>query len=1034
MYDKVLSDLKGERSLLKRATTLMALQSSRLYIGALNVKNYLQSLSKIRNITEVLHKQGLIVCLYTPIGREVVLSLTSPQNLFNLLSKTGFLSQSSEIEQYLTKLVHYYEKSGMHIPDGKLDLLRAMKQYLDARAPLEGEKRTQLEEAHVIQSVADNLEMESHRILAKRYIAIINLMDMASADNLKEACQAIVETAQELFPGGNPTIMISADREGRNVLMPVAVALNKSIVRAGEKALSIELGDYSIPIEMDSWNPYPHAFLGGTLKIERNISREQHRLVCGGFIAQRLEGMTESLFWGISYPGKKNTLIMAPLIDGKNPVTGGRRALGIMAILKKGGLTREEEVFIRAFVSTAVRIIAQIQYGKKWKTAAEESQRLQEMAQTHARVAEERARDAQEVAFQLDQQKKQLEVMQDSLLEQSRLAGIGEMAAMVSHNLKNQVSGGEILIELLSNMVRNSAALLDIAVRKLDAGLSIGREIAEIQRADQEFAKVVSNLSTGNKETRETLRGLLSFARRGNRTREDVSVKRCLKRTIATLQERAEREGVQFITFERVQKSDGLRIPPSDLRDLINNLVVNAFQSHEGNEISERIASLAITLNKEGKIVITVQDNGCGISKANMESVFSWARSGREEGHGIGMPTIKGIVEKNDGIFIRIASKTAEESMGTSFEIRFNGSQTEEGNLIEVAEQSRGTKIEISFPRIEAKAKKSISSTELQPVISRSRAAKIQVALIEDIELNRELYHKVLSDMGFEVVVFETAEDAYARISAGKIDPKIVVSDQSLPGKNGHELLSDIARFYEQKKAEVPRLLIHSGDIPPQTGEVAEVVNRLKVGWIDKGDGANVLRGTVSKVALGGKAEDRVGLVADLFGNIYFDFIGEIIHRMKNRMNVFEYFNAFGLEEGLSYVKEDFIPLVHDLRMMQEFVGQVGNKNFGEIKLISNGGLQESIFYDNRIVKLWNDRAKPEQRIGLALIASIYIDRVLGKIEELYRLIDGPVISRERAEEVEKLVNEVLDLGKAFTLQTEEGREIVPYYENLADG
>ncbi|BCN31496.1 ATP-binding protein [Anaeromicropila herbilytica] len=104
----------------------------------------------------------------------------------------------------------------------------------------------------------------------------------------------------------------------------------------------------------------------------------------------------------------------------------------------------------------------------------------------------------------------------------------------------------------------------------------------------------------------------------------------------------------------------------NDLVTIIGNLIENAMDAVKDCEDVKEI-NLFLQSNEEG-ITIVVDDTGIGMSKEQIELIYTTNFTTKEKGHGIGLKLIKNIVERCDGI-IEIES---EPHIGTSFTIIFN--------------------------------------------------------------------------------------------------------------------------------------------------------------------------------------------------------------------------------------------------------------------------------------------------------------------------------------------------------------------------
>ena len=106
-----------------------------------------------------------------------------------------------------------------------------------------------------------------------------------------------------------------------------------------------------------------------------------------------------------------------------------------------------------------------------------------------------------------------------------------------------------------------------------------------------------------------------------------------------------------------------LPLDADQLKQAFFNLLKNAYQSLPGSGGEERIGSRC----NEYEIVISVQDNGSGISPEVMGSLFEPFRSGRKAGTGLGLLIVRRIVREHGGE-IEVESEKEE---GTTVRLYF---------------------------------------------------------------------------------------------------------------------------------------------------------------------------------------------------------------------------------------------------------------------------------------------------------------------------------------------------------------------------
>jgi two-component system phosphate regulon sensor histidine kinase PhoR len=143
-----------------------------------------------------------------------------------------------------------------------------------------------------------------------------------------------------------------------------------------------------------------------------------------------------------------------------------------------------------------------------------------------------------------------------------------------------------------------------------------------------------------------------------------VSLDRELEEIFETYRERAEHRGLRL----ELQVSDILPVIEADanrLRRVFTNLLDNALKfSEEGGAIIIRAQET------ENEIMISVEDAGVGVDPGDLPFIFDIFHRGRrdsgKEGHGLGLATVKAIVEGHGGR-IMVASEPGSGATFTVF-------------------------------------------------------------------------------------------------------------------------------------------------------------------------------------------------------------------------------------------------------------------------------------------------------------------------------------------------------------------------------
>ena len=111
-------------------------------------------------------------------------------------------------------------------------------------------------------------------------------------------------------------------------------------------------------------------------------------------------------------------------------------------------------------------------------------------------------------------------------------------------------------------------------------------------------------------------------------------------------------------------RRSNINVPSGDLVTIIGNLLDNAMDSM--NEKKEPPKELSIGIfTQPNALLITVDDTGLGIEKANLERIFENGFSTKGNSHGTGLHVVKELIDKYDGT-ISVDSEVGE---GTSFTV-----------------------------------------------------------------------------------------------------------------------------------------------------------------------------------------------------------------------------------------------------------------------------------------------------------------------------------------------------------------------------
>ncbi len=231
------------------------------------------------------------------------------------------------------------------------------------------------------------------------------------------------------------------------------------------------------------------------------------------------------------------------------------------------------------------------------------------------------------------------------LVQTSKLASLGELAAGVAHEINNPLA-----IILTGNQV-----IRDIADEVSDLEEEFKTQLYEcLAQADGQVLRC--NMITHN---------LLRFARRSKSIIEEVNLNNCISEVIELMEKRAKSSGVSFERdFNELLPK--VRTDASQLQQVFVNLFSNAIDAHEGKPYG----SIKVTTRSEGKkggVEIAVSDTGSGIPAHVLEKMFDPFFTTKPVGKGTGLGlSISYNIINNLGGEIRVQSSVGK---GTEFTI-----------------------------------------------------------------------------------------------------------------------------------------------------------------------------------------------------------------------------------------------------------------------------------------------------------------------------------------------------------------------------
>ena len=332
--------------------------------------------------------------------------------------------------------------------------------------------------------------------------------------------------------------------------------------------------------------------------------------------------------------------------------------------------------------------------------------------------------------------------LEAQLLQAQKMDAIGRLAGGVAHDFNN----------LLTIITSYAELALDTAPK--DEGLET--KLHEILLAARRAAQLT--------------RQLLAFSRKQPQLLRLVDLNQVVA-NVTKLLPRLIGEDIEF-TFAPGDEVGQVKIDPLQIEQVLMNLGANARDAmpqggHLRIETStarlddDYIDGKPAVVPKGDYALITISDDGCGISKETLPHIFEpfYTTKASGKGTGLGLATVYGIVKQNRG-FIWVYS---EEGCGTVFKIY--------------------------LPSVLAdKGVKNLEPRKAEPLASGSET----ILLVEDEHAVRTPAADFLRMRGYEVI--EACDGQQALVAAQKAGAKLdlLVTDVVMPNLSGGELAKQL--------------------------------------------------------------------------------------------------------------------------------------------------------------------------------------------------------------------------------------------------
>lgn len=263
----------------------------------------------------------------------------------------------------------------------------------------------------------------------------------------------------------------------------------------------------------------------------------------------------------------------------------------------------------------------------------------------------------------------ELQQTQSQIMQQEKMASIGQLAAGVAHEINNPMgfisSNLSSLGKYMEKISAFNAALLETVEAKGDLDtlnkLNDLRKKMKIDYILGDIGGLLAESHDGAERVRRIVQDLKSFSHVDDVQCKPFSINECLASTLNMA-----RNEIKYIA-DVEQKYDPdlplLNCYPQQLNQVFMNILVNAAHAMEGHGV------ISIkTMREADDVVVRISDTGKGIAPENLSRIFEPFFTTKEvgKGTGLGLSISYDIVKKHGGVM----TVESEVGAGTTFIIR----------------------------------------------------------------------------------------------------------------------------------------------------------------------------------------------------------------------------------------------------------------------------------------------------------------------------------------------------------------------------
>lgn len=223
--------------------------------------------------------------------------------------------------------------------------------------------------------------------------------------------------------------------------------------------------------------------------------------------------------------------------------------------------------------------------------------------------------------------------LENQLKQNEKLAAVGQLAAGIAHEIRNPLAGisGSIQMLVQDNLEAEQKKLMNIVLKEIDR---------------------LNNLITE----------FLDYAKPEKRPDQPVQLKNLVEEIVVAL--KSHKEAPPQLQWKLDLNAESVLGFSEKLRQAFLNILINAIQALKA--VENPVISISLRQDAQS-VILSIQDNGSGISPQTQKKMFEPFHTTKAKGTGLGLAITHKILESHSALII----VNSELNKGTEFKIKF---------------------------------------------------------------------------------------------------------------------------------------------------------------------------------------------------------------------------------------------------------------------------------------------------------------------------------------------------------------------------